>query len=102
MIEALRSEGHPITPGDVGENVTLRGIEWTRVRPGSRLRLGNEVLVEMTRYTTPCGHIQKYFHDGDSQHISQDRNPGRSRVYGRVIEEGKLRPGDAAKLLAEA
>lgn len=99
VIEALRAEGHLIGPGDVGENLTLQGIAWGKVEPGTRLRLGDEVLVEITRYTTPCGHIERYFHDGDSQHISQERNPGRSRVYARVLQQGELRPGDAVELL---
>ena len=102
VIEALQAEGHPIQPGDTGENMTLRGLDWAQLAPGSRLRLGESVLVEVTRYTTPCGHVAKYFRDGDPLHISQDRHPGRSRVYARVVQTGRLRPGDPVELLAPA
>src|SRR5919107_4461162 len=45
LIEALRAEGHPVVPGSAGENVTISGVDWGRVVPGARLRLGS-VLVE--------------------------------------------------------
>ncbi len=34
-IRMLQAEGHPIAPGTIGENVTVEGIDWTRVTPGS-------------------------------------------------------------------
>ena len=102
VIEALQSEGHSIGPGDTGENMTLRGLDWAQLTPGARLRLGESVLVEVTRYTTPCGHIAQFFRDGDPMHISQDRHPGRSRVYARVVQTGRLRPGDPVELLPPA
>jgi MOSC domain-containing protein YiiM len=101
-IEALQAQGHPIAPGNVGENITLRGVDWSRVVPGAQLRLGDDVIIEITRYTTPCSHIERYFHDTNSLHISQDHNPGRSRVYARVIHGGTLCPGDSAALFAAA
>ena len=30
-IRALRAEGHPIQPGSIGENLTLEGLDWSRV-----------------------------------------------------------------------
>ena len=99
IIATLQAEGHPIRPGDTGENVTIAGLDWSALAPGARLRLGPDVLIEITTYTTPCHHIAKYFHDGDSQHISQQHSPGRSRLYARVIETGPLRPGDPVELL---
>src|SRR5687767_14861467 len=57
----LQSEGHPIFPGAVGENVTISGIDWSELEPGTKLALGDEVLVELTSYTTPCNTIPDYF-----------------------------------------
>jgi MOSC domain-containing protein YiiM len=54
MIETLQAEGHPIYPGSTGENVTLRGLPWDDVRPGMRLRLGRDCLIEITDYASPC------------------------------------------------
>jgi len=98
-IRALQAEGHPLVPGALGENVTVEGLDWSAVQPGVRLRLGSEVLLEVTRYTTPCFNIRPAFVDGDYSRVSQKRHPGRSRVYARVVETGTLRRGDPAQLL---
>ena len=54
LIEELRAAGHPIEPGGVGENVTTSGLDWSQVAPGARLRLGIDVLIEVTTFTDPC------------------------------------------------
>ena len=95
----LQAEGHPIFPGAVGENVTIAGLDWNEVVPGRRLELGKEVLVEITSYTSPCNSIPDSFVEGEYQRISQKRHPGYSRVYARVLREGKLNVGDLVELL---
>lgn len=91
---ALQAEGHPTFSGAFGENLTLTGLDWTRMEPGQRYRLGEQVLIEITRYTNPCNNLIPFFKDGDYGRISQTQNPGWSRVYARVLASGLLRPGD--------
>jgi MOSC domain-containing protein YiiM len=98
-IRELQSEGHPLVPGALGENVTLEGLDWSAVQPGSRLRLGDDVVLEVTRYTSPCLNIGPAFRGGDYSLVSQKRHPGRSRVYARVITTGMLRRGDSVQLV---
>lgn len=98
-IEAMAAEGHPIAAGSTGENITLRGIDWDLVVPGSRLRLGRDVVVEVTRYTTPCKTNARWFIGGDINRMHQNLFPGFSRVYARVLAGGVVRPGDPAELL---
>jgi MOSC domain-containing protein YiiM len=93
----LQAEGHPIGPGSTGENVTIEGLDWDTLAPGVRLRLG-DALVELTAYTVPCRNIRESFMLRRFGRISQKANPGWSRVYGRVIEEGVVRLGDAVRL----
>lgn len=93
-ILALQAEGHPIYPGAVGENVTITGLDWEKVVPGARLRLGDEVVIEVTRYTTPCSEIAGAFLDRQINRILQDMHPGWSRVYARVLQTGAILPGD--------
>lgn len=90
----LQAEGHPIYPGSTGENVTLAGLDWAQVVPGTQLRLGEEVEIEITQYTTPCSKIVGSFAGGQIQRMSQDKHPGWSRVYARVLSEGRIRVGD--------
>jgi MOSC domain-containing protein YiiM len=95
----LQAEGHPIFPGAVGENVTISGLDWSKLEPGTRLALGEEVLVELTSYTTPCKTISDYFVNGSFQRIAQKVNPGYSRIYARVLQGGKLAVGQSVTLL---
>jgi MOSC domain-containing protein YiiM len=94
IIHALQREGHPIAAGTTGENLTVSGIAWSSVRPGSELRIGDVQLV-VTEYTTPCETIRRSFLDGDFTRISQKLHPGWSRVSARVVAGGIVRPGDA-------
>ncbi len=98
-IEALAAEGHPIAAGSAGENLTIRGIDWDLMAPGARLRFGTEVLLEITRYTTPCSAIRGSFKDSDSNRVHQNLHPGWSRAYAKVLAGGIVRPGDTVELV---
>ena len=96
----LQAEGHPIFPGSVGENITIAGLDWEKLIPGIRLALGDNVLVEITSYTSPCNTIPASFADGTYQRISQKLHPGWSRVYARVLRGGKLAIGQPVAVIA--
>jgi MOSC domain-containing protein YiiM len=98
-ILALQGEGHPIFPGSVGENVTISGLDWAQVSPGLCLRLGAHVLVELTRYVTPCNSIEASFKGEDYGRISQSQHPGWARLYARVLQPGVIKVGDMIELL---
>ena len=99
QIRVLQGEGHDVSPGAIGENLTLEGLDWERVTPGSRLELGADVLIEVTRYTSPCFKIQTNFVGRDFSRVSQKLHPGGSRVYARVLSEGMIRQGDTVRLV---
>jgi MOSC domain-containing protein YiiM len=101
-IDTLRAEGHAIVPGAIGENVTVQGLEWAAVIPGSHLRLGDSVVLQVTRFTSPCMNIMPVFKGGDFSRVSEKRHPGWSRVYARVLATGSIRPGDPVRLLSVA
>ena len=102
QINALQAEGHDVSPGAIGENLTVEGLDWERVTPGSRLELGAGVLIEVTRYTSPCFKIKTRFTDGDISRVSQKSHPGSSRVYARVLTTGVIRQGDTVRLVNPA
>jgi MOSC domain-containing protein YiiM len=99
-IDALRAEGHPIEPGSIGENLTLSGVEWTRLAPGVRLQIGSVVL-EITQSVPPCRKIARAFHDGRFDRVSDDENPGWGRYYCRVLSEGRVTVGDGVAVLGD-
>jgi MOSC domain-containing protein YiiM len=99
VIRALQQEGHPIDVGSAGENLTIQGIEWELVVPGSRIEIGDEVKLEVASFTTPCKTIRDSFIDGGFIRISHKTYPGWSRVYARVLREGEIRSGDAVEVI---
>ncbi len=98
-ILGLQAEGHPVFPGALGENVTVSGLNWESVTPGARLQLGDQVLLEVTQYTTPCNNLIDSFKSGDFSRHSQEKYPGWARVYARVIQEGEIQTGDRLLLI---
>ena len=98
LIERLQDEGHSIEAGSSGENLTLAGLDWEKLKPGARLHIGPAVQVEIMSYTTPCDQNARWFRDGDYKRVSQKKNPGWSRLYARVLVEGLVRPGDAVEV----
>jgi MOSC domain-containing protein YiiM len=99
QITALQDEGHPIFPGSIGENVTVVGVDWQTLQPGSRLALGDEVVIEITSYAGPCPTIAASFTDSKFKRISQKIHPGQSRLYARVIKTGLLATGQTVRVL---
>lgn len=95
----LQSEGHPIYPGSAGENVTLVGLDWATLVPGICLALGDEVVVEITSYTSPCRTITGSFAGGEFKRISHKVRPGWSRLYARVLRTGRLAVGQQVSVL---
>ncbi len=93
VIGALQAEGHPIAPGLAGENITVTGVDWSTIRPGVQLLVG-DVLAEISAYAVPCKKNAPWFTRGDFNRMSHDRHPGWSRAYAWVREPGTIRSGD--------
>jgi hypothetical protein len=96
VIDAFRADGHPLAPGLAGENVTISGLPWDRVRPGVQLRLG-DVLAEVSAYAIPCKKNAAWFLDGRFD-VMHHRHGPVSRAYATVLEPGAIATGDAVVL----
>jgi MOSC domain-containing protein YiiM len=97
LIRALQHEGHPIATGTTGENLTVSGIEWTLLTPGTQVQVGT-VRLRITSYAAPCSKIAASFADHDVQRIWQTHYPGWSRLCARVVVGGLVRPGDGVEI----
>lgn len=96
-LDALAAEGHPVARGTLGENVTIGGLAWERVKPGSRLKMG-AVEAEVTAFAAPCTQIGYGFSDCVFTRVGQKSNPGWSRVYARILTGGEIVVGDAVTM----
>jgi MOSC domain-containing protein YiiM len=94
-ILALQAEGNPIYPGSVGENLTLAGLDWTSLKPGTILKVGNDVILELTKPVDPCKTIAASFIDGNFRRIDPARRPEWARFYARVAVPGDIVVGDS-------
>jgi len=97
VMEILRSEGHQVFPGSAGENITVSGLNWSDVRPGTRVRIG-EVLCDITSYAVPCKQLADLFVNRSFNRIHHDRDlehgTSSCRVYATVVERGNITAGD--------
>lgn len=100
IIQALQQEGHPIAPGSAGENLTVAGLDWAAIAPGTQLQIGPSVRLEITDYAAPCRTIMRGFADRRFTRISQKHYPGSSRLYARVLIPGPIQTGDPVTLAA--
>ena len=90
-IEELQQAKHPITPGSTGENLTIRGLEWSCLKEGVLLQIG-EVKLQLTGMAPPCPGIKDSFFDS-AWSVCRDR------WCARVITEGMVTVGDEVKML---
>lgn len=94
-INELNNEGWPIKPGDIGENITTNGIPYFQMSPGKTLRIGSEVVIQISRACDPCSNLYLLPYVGDKKGPSFLKVMlGRRGWYARVIQEGTVRKGD--------
>lgn len=94
-IAELAAQGHALFPGAAGENLTLSGVDWPRLRPGTRMQAGT-ALIELSYPATPCRKQARWFQDGDISRLSHPEHPEWARWYAWVRQPGRIRAGDPA------
>ena len=99
VIRTLQGEGHPIQPGDAGENITVGGLVWEELTVGDQFQIGEDVTLEITDFAPPCRTIAKYFKQRRYGRISHKKNPGTSRLYAKVLAPGMMQVGNRIHLI---
>ncbi|MFG9845651.1 MOSC domain-containing protein [Pseudomonas aeruginosa] len=96
--DELRASGFAIGPGTMGENITTRGVDLLGLPTGTRLRLGESALVELTGLRNPCSQLDNYQPGLTAAVLGRDEQGNLIRkagVMAIVLEDGEVRPGDA-------
>ncbi len=60
LLDDLRARGFAVGPGDVGENVLLRGVDLLALPTGSLVQLGDAAVVEVTGLRNPCVQLERF------------------------------------------
>ena len=98
LFEELRTRGYTVMAGDLGENVTTRGIDLLALPTGTRLHLGREAVVEVTGLRNPCSQLDKFQHGLMAAVLDRDSSGALTRKAGimsTVLAGGDVRPGDS-------
>ncbi len=92
-INKMVAMGAAVSPGDFAENLTVDGLEVMALPVGTRLRVGNDVLLEITQIGKTC-------HKGCAiRELVGDCVMPREGVFARVLTEGVVQVGDAIEVL---
>jgi len=97
LFDELRTGGFQVRPGDIGENVTTRGVGLLTLPTGTRLQVGNAV-IEITGLRNPCRQIDAFAKGLTSAVLGRDAQGQLIRkagVMAIVVKSGDIRVGDA-------
>lgn len=100
-LEGLQADGFAVSPGALGENLTVQGIDFRQLREGQRFRAGDAVL-ELTQLRQPCKTLEVY-NNGEPGKIQRavyqkDGTPGSAKwarcgFYASVVQPGRIHTG---------
>lgn len=97
LLEELRASGFRVEPGTIGENVTTSGLDILSLPRGTRLRLGETAIIELTGLRNPCVQLD-HFQQGLTQAVLGRDADGqlirKAGVMAIVLSNGTVRPGD--------
>jgi len=105
IFDELVPHGFVLKPGDIGENVTTRGIDLLGLGTGTRLCLGREAIVEITGLRNPCAQLDHFQPGLMAAMLGRDEAGGlvrKSGVMAIVLQGGMLRAGDPIIILPPA
>ena len=99
--DELNGRGFRIAPGDMGENITTRGIDLLGLPVNARLHLGPDAIVEVKGLRNPCSQLNGLQTGLMAATLDKDANGNLIRkagIMGIVIAGGEVKAGDAVRV----
>jgi len=96
--DELRAAGFDVAPGEMGENVATRGVDLLALPAGTRLRLGDTAVVEITGLLNPCTQLdglQPGLMAATLERHDSGKLVRKAGVMAIVVSGGDVRAGDA-------
>lgn len=93
----LRQRGFAVVAGQMGENITTRGVDLLGLSAGTRLRLGDDAVVSITGLRNPCRQLEEIQPGLMAAVLDRDAQGALIRkagVMAVVVAGGVVRPGD--------
>lgn len=101
FLDELAGKGFTVNPGDLGENVTTRGIDLLGLPTGTLLRIGDSALLAVTGLRNPCGQIESFQSGLLGECVSTDasgRIVRKTGVMAVILTGGTIHAGDPIRV----
>jgi MOSC domain-containing protein YiiM len=101
--DRLAAVGFAVGPGEMGENVTTRGIALLDLPTGTRLHLGPDAIVELTGLRNPCVQLDGIHPGLMAAVLDRDTDGNLVRLAGVmaiVLHGGNVSAGDVVRVEA--
>lgn len=95
-VESMRRKGVDVKPGSFAENITTQGVDLDTIAIGDRLKLGDGVILEVTRIGKECHEPCAIYHQA-GECVMPDHG-----VFTRVVRGGTLQVGDDVEIVRTA
>ncbi len=99
--DELRAAGFAVSAGEMGENVTTRGVDLLGLPAGTRLHVGETAVVEVTGLRNPCAQLDHFQTGLTAAVLGRDEHGNlvrKSGIMGIVLAGGEVRPGDSIRV----
>ena len=101
LFNELALAGFDLQPGQLGENITTRGIDLVSLPLGTRLHLGSGAIVELTGLRTPCRQIETFMpgllRQVVGRHVANQASP-KTGVMATVLHSGEVQAGSGIRV----
>ncbi|MGI8435156.1 MAG: MOSC domain-containing protein [Nocardioidaceae bacterium] len=105
LLDEIGGQGHLVHPGQLGENVTTRGVDLLALPAGTRLNLGARAVLEVTGLRNPCFQIDRFDQGLLSWVLRRDGSGDvvrRAGVMAVVVHGGRVAAGDPIAVVLPA
>ena len=101
LIDELRDQGFNVSPGQLGENITTRGVDLLALPTGTKLNLGSDAVIEITGLRNPCYQLDDFQKGLTAAVLDKDEEGNLIRkagIMGIVLADGVVHPGDSIEI----
>lgn len=99
--DELQAVGFRVSAGQMGENITTRGLDLLALPTGTRLYLGDAAIVEVTGLRNPCVQLDRFQPGLMAAVLGRDARGKLIRkagIMGIVLADGEVRPNDPIRV----
>lgn len=99
--DELNAAGFHVLPGDMGENITTRGIPLLALPTDTRLYIGATAIIQITGLRNPCQQLNDFqagLMNAVLEHDGQGNLIRKGGVMGIVLQDGTVKAGDAIRV----